>query len=111
MLSVLAHCLTFVLCPTSLLKTVDRMRKYRPYAKMTDISLVCIQISQLTSFLGSKMKEHFTFNEASKVNLNADKRMLKCQPFLIRCIKTFFNMRWFLKFYLISIVCMSVLFG
>ena len=35
------------------------------------------------SFLSSKnLKEYFTLNEASEANLNADKRILKCQPFL-----------------------------
>ena len=47
-------------------------------------SSVCIQITltTVTSFLSSKIKEYFTLKEASKANLNADKRILKCQPFL-----------------------------
>ena len=67
------------------------MRKYRPYAKMSDISLVCIQISQLTSFLASKIKEYFTLNEASKVNLNADKRMLKMSAIFDKVYQDFFQ--------------------
>ena len=35
-----------------------------------------------TSFLSSKTKEYFTFNEASEAYLNARKRIWKCQPFL-----------------------------
>ena len=35
-----------------------------------------------------KWKEYFTLNEASRDNLNADKRILTCEPFLHKVYKT-----------------------
>ena len=69
------------------------MIHHRPYAKMADIlkffcvmgSCLCaFKLPPLTSFLSSKMKRIFHWNEASEANLNAHKRILKCQPFLHR---------------------------
>ena len=47
-----------------------------------NILLFAFKLALLTSFLGAKMKGYFTLNEASRDNLNADKRILTCQPFL-----------------------------
>ena len=49
---------------------------------MADIFLFAFKLASLTSFLSSKIKRIFHLNEASEANLNADKRILKCQPFL-----------------------------
>ena len=59
---------------------------YRPYAKMANIIFnilfFTLKLALLISFLSSNMKECFTLNEAGKTDLNADRRTIKCQPFL-----------------------------
>ena len=51
---------------------------------MADILIFfCLHSSQTNLVLEFKdQKSYFTLNEASQANLNADKRILKCQPFL-----------------------------
>ena len=48
----------------------------------SNISMFGLTTSLLTSFLSSNMKIILPLIEASRANFNADKGILKCQPFL-----------------------------
>ena len=56
---------------------------YTPYSKLAAILVffVFLQISPFASFLNSKFKRIFSFNEATRANLQVNKWILKSPPF------------------------------